>query len=258
MHIIAIANQKGGVGKTTTSINLSAALATLGKKVLLIDLDPQGNSSKGLGFEIGNKKTIANMLGSDSTDIREVIYPTTLQGLHLIPSNLKLSVAEMNLSMTGAKEFKLRKKLGALTQNEYDYVIIDCLPSFGTLSINAFVAANHVILPIQLHFFSYDGVDSFLQTINFINKEICYVNNHEIGILGVLLTFYDLRTNISKDIDEEVKQTFGDKIFKTKIQVNVKLHEAQAAGKNIFDYDPECRGAKNYLEVAKELMERLT
>jgi len=265
MNVIAIANQKGGVGKTTTSINLSAALARLGKRVLLIDLDPQGNATKGLGFEIGDRLTIANVLGSDSVELNEVIYPTGIKNLSLIPSNLKLAVAEMNLAMTGAKEFKLRKKISSLCRPEnhmrgrmypYDYVFIDCLPSFGTLTVNAFVAARHVILPFQLEYFSLEGVDSFLQTLSFINKEVCYVNNHQIDILGVVLTFYDRRTLISREIDEEICKQFGEKIFSSKIPRNVKLHEAQANGKTIFDYDANCKGADSYLSLAEEVIGR--
>lgn len=257
MQIIAIANQKGGVGKTTTAINISAALAKLGKSVLIIDLDPQGNATRGLGFEIGSQLSIANLLGSESVDIHEVIYETGIDNLFLIPSNLSLAVAEMNLSMTGAKEFKLRKKLSRIkSSTQFDYVLIDCLPSFGTLTVNAFVAADYVILPFQLQYFSLEGVDSFLQTLEFINKEICYVNNHEINILGVVITFYDLRTLISREIDEEIKKQFGSKIFNSKIPPNVKLQEAQASGQSIFDYAPESKGAESYMNLANELIGR--
>lgn len=272
MQVIAIVNQKGGSGKTTSAINLAAALAKLNKKVLLIDLDPQGHATVGLGFEIGKKLTISNMLGTDSVDIEEVIYPTGVPNLDIIPSNLKLGVAEMNLSMTGAKEFRLRRKISSLltkssqdipynktqegNQGSYDYVFIDCPPTFGTLTINAFVAANHIILPFQLSYFNLEGVDSLLETISFINKEICYVNNHQIGILGVLITFFDLKTKISREIDQEIRRLFGDKIFETEIPVNVALHEAQVNGKTVFDYNPACKGAEAYQYLAEEVLRR--
>lgn len=258
MEVIAIANQKGGAGKTTTAINLAAALADSGSSVLIVDLDPQGHATKGLGFEVGKKQTIANLLGSDSMDIRQVIYQTGVNNLHIIPSSLKLAVAEMNLSMTGAKEFKLRRKISSLSSDKhYDYVFIDCPPTFGTLAVNAFVAAKHVILPFQLSYFNLEGVDSFLETLEWINKEICYVNNHKIDILGVVITFYDLRTKLAKEIDDQILKIFGDKIFDSKIPVNVKLHEAQAEGKSIFNYCSDCKGAEAYMELSKEVLGRL-
>ncbi len=258
MQVIAIVNQKGGSGKTTSAINLAAALAKLDKKVLLIDLDPQGHATVGLGFEIGRKFTISNVLGTDSMDIQFAIYPTGIPNLDIIPSNLRLGMAEMNLSMTGAKEFRLRRKISSLvgSDNSYDYIFIDCPPTFGTLTINAFVAAKHIILPFQLSYFNLEGVDSLLETISFINKEICYVNNHQIEILGVLITFYDLKTKISREIDQEIRRLFGDKIFESEIPVNVALHEAQVNGKTIFDYNPTCKGSDAYFKLAQEVLRR--
>ena len=256
MKVLAIANQKGGVGKTTTAINLSAGQANMGSRVLLIDLDPQGHATIGIGFSTDRKLTISDVL-TENVQLKSTIYSSSIENLSICPSDISLAVSEMKLSSVGAKEFKLRKAIDCLGKNDFDFVIIDCPPTFGALSINAFIAADHIILPLQLSYFSLEGVSSFLQTLNFINNDISYVIGHSTDILGVLVTFFDLRTLIAREVDEQVKKTFGDKVFTSKIPVNVSLNEAQSEGKSIFEHAPSSKGAEAYDNLAKEVLERI-
>jgi chromosome partitioning protein len=253
MRTIAIANQKGGVGKSTTAINLSAGLAECGNKVLLVDIDPQGHSTKGLNICTENIHTIADLLCEDNLVTESVIQRTYIKNLDILPSDLSLSIAEMKLSTLGAKEFKLRKKISNL---QYDYIIIDCPPTFGTLTINTFLTANEIIMPVQLGYFSLEGIDNFLEAISFINKDIGSVVNHEIKISGVVITFFDLRSKLARQINEVLVKLFGDKVYETTIPQNIKLNEAQANGKSIFDYAPESKGAQAYRELTREVIER--
>lgn len=252
MRTIAIANHKGGVGKSTTAINLGAALARLGRKVLLIDTDAQGHTTIGLNIKTKDKQTVAELLCDDSVKPKDVIQKTYIDGLDIIPSDLSLAVAEMKLSSMSAKEFKLRNKLKGL--KGYDVVLFDCPPTFGTLPMNVFACADEIILPLQLSYFSLEGVSNFVDTINFINRDIGPVINHKIHIGGVLITFFDTRTNISRDVHKRIKEIFGKKVFKASIPQNVKLGEAQALGKAIFDYDATCKGAVAYMKLAREIM----
>ena len=252
MRTIAIANQKGGVGKSTTAINLSAGLVAKGKKVLLIDCDPQGHATLGLGVETNSTKTVADLLVKDNICLEEVISHTDETGLDIIPSDIGLSVAEMQLSTKGAKEFKLRNSLKNL--RGYDFIIIDCPPTFGTITMNAFTTASEIILPVQLGYFSLEGVVSFVETIDFINREIGSVVGHKVIISGVLITFFDTRTTIAKSVFKELKDVFEGKIYSTKIPQNVKLNEAQSFGKTIFQYEPNCRGAESYMDLASEVL----
>lgn len=252
MRSIAIANQKGGVGKSTTAINLGAGLVKHGKRVLLIDCDPQGHATLGLGIDAEKIKTVADLIVNEQTSLEEVISHTDVAGFDIIPSDIGLSVAEMTLSTKGAKEFKLRNSLKNL--KGYDFIIIDCPPTFGTITMNAFTTASEIILPVQLGYFSLEGVVSFVDTIQFINREIGSVVGHNINISGVLITFFDTRTILAKNVYKQLHEIFGDKIFSTKIPQNVKLNEAQSLGKTIFDYDPDCRGAEAYNELALEVL----
>lgn len=254
MRAIAIANHKGGVGKSTTVINLGAALAKLNKKVLLLDADPQGHTTIGLGIKTKDRLTIAELLYDDSVEIKDVIQKTYIDNLDIIPSDLSLAAVELNLSSKPAKEFKLRTKLSRL--ENYDYLIFDCPPTFGLLPMNVFATATEVILPLQLNYFSLEGVSSFVDTLNLINKNIGPIVNHKIDLAGVLVTFFDTRAKISREILDQIKETFGTKLFETTIPQNIKLNEAQSNGKSIFDYDSKCKGAQAYSKLAKEIIKR--
>lgn len=254
MHKIAISNQKGGVGKSTTSINLSAGLARAGKKVLLVDLDPQGHSSLGLGIKTENRQTIAELLCQDTCTIKDVIQQSYIDNLHVIPSDNSLSAAEYKLAQTTAKEFVLRKKL---KNAEYDYIIIDTSPTFNTLLANAFLTAEHIILPVQLDYFSLAGIQSFLESVNCTNEKAGSLVDHHAQIMGVLFTFFKTRSNLAKRVLEAVNDLFGDKVFDTKIPENIKLSEAQESSKSVFDHDPKCSGAEAYGNLVNEVMGRL-
>lgn len=253
MNVVSVANQKGGVGKSTTAINLCAGLAACGKNVLLVDIDPQGHATKGLGIETEDRPTIAELLCEDSIAVENVLCNTYIPNLSLIPSDLSLAVAEMKLATMGAREFRLRRKIHSMSSS-FDHVVIDCPPTFGTLTINALVASTFVLMPVQLGYFSMEGISSFIDGMDFINTEIASVVNHRCEILGILLTFYDLRSKLARQIDVELASLFDDKLLKTRIPQNVRLNEAQALSKSIYDHDPDCTGAKAYQALTKEFL----
>lgn len=255
MHKIAISNQKGGVGKSTTAINLSAGLARAGKRVLLVDLDPQGHSSLGLGIKTENRQTIAELLCQDNCHIKDVVQESYIENLHVIPSDNSLSAAEFKLAQTTAKEFVLRKKL---QHADYDFIIIDTSPTFNTLLANAFLTAEHIILPVQLDYFSLAGIQSFLESVNCTNERAGSIINHHAQIMGVLFTFFKTRSKLSKRVLDAVNELFGDKVFETRIPENIKLSEAQESSKAVFDHDPKCSGAEAYENLVNEVMGRLT
>jgi len=259
MRKIAVANHKGGVGKSTTVINLGAALAGMGHRVLLIDTDAQGHTSLGLNIKTKDKQTIAELLCDEDVTASEVIQETDVKNLDIIPSDLSLAIAELKLSTMPAKEFRLRNKLNTtILETSYDFIIFDCAPTFGTLPMNVFTTATEIILPIQLGYFSLEGVSNFVDTINFINKTMGPLINHKITIEGILITFFDTRTKLAREILSAVQDIFKDKLFQTTIPQNIKLNEAQSNGKSIFDYDPTCRGAEAYTNLALEVLKRRT
>ncbi|PJD94547.1 MAG: sporulation initiation inhibitor Soj [Parachlamydia sp.] len=255
MFKIAICNQKGGCGKTTSSINLAAGLAYEGKKVLLVDLDPQGNSTIGLGVTTENRQTIAELLCQDECEVKDIVQDTYIEGLHILPSDISLSVADIKLAQIQAKEFVLRSKLADL---RYDYLIIDTSPTFGTLLTNAVLTADHIILPVGLDYFNLAGMQNFMDTINRTNKKVGQLVNHRAEILGVLFTFFKMTTKHSKRIFDAISELFGDKVFNTRIPENVKIKESQEAAKSIFDYAPGSPSALAYAEFTKELQGRLS
>lgn len=254
MFKIAIANQKGGCGKTTSSINLAAGLAYEGRKVLLIDLDPQGNSTIGLGVQTENRQTIAELLCQEECEVKDIVQDTYIEGLHILPADISLAVADIKLAQIQAKEFALRSKIVDL---RYDYVIIDTSPTFGTLLTNAVLTADHIILPVGLDFFNLAGMQNFMDTINRTNKKVGQLVNHRAEILGVLFTFFKMNTNHAKRVFDAITELFDDKVFNTKIPENVRLKESQEAAKSIFDFAPESASAVAYKEFTKELEERL-
>ena len=247
--IIAIANQKGGVGKTTTSVNLAASLGVLEKKVLLVDADPQANATSGLGIEVDAVEKGSYQVLEHTITAKEAIVATNSPNLDLIPAHIDLVAIEIELVDKTNREMMLRKALEPI-KDDYDYIFIDCAPSLGLITLNALTAANSVIIPIQCEYFALEGLGKLLNTIKSIQK----IHNADLGIEGMLLTMYDSRLRLSNQVVDEVKKHFGNMVFSTIIQRNVKLSEAPSFGETIIDYDATCKGASNYLKLAQELI----
>ncbi len=247
-RIIAIANQKGGVGKTTTSINLSAALAEKGKRVLLIDLDPQGNSTSGLGIDKDEQNTIYHLL-IDETDASDCVRHHVWKNLDMIPSTVNLAGAEIEMLDIPRHEFILKKKLRDI-ENDYDYIIIDCPPSLNLLTVNALTTANSVLVPIQCEFYAMEGLTQLMYTIQLVQKKL----NPSLQMEGVVFTMFDIRTNLSQQVVDSVKQYLKDKVYDTIIPRNVRLAEAPSHGIPILEYDSRSTGAEAYRKLAEEVI----
>ena len=246
--IISVANQKGGVGKTTTTVNLSTILAKKGKKVLLIDTDPQGNATSGLGVSKDVELSVYDILIGD-TEFDETLQEAAVKNLKVCPSNISLAGAEVQLVSMMSREQRLKTKLDKI-KDQYDYILIDCPPSLGLVTLNAFTASDSVLIPVQCEYFALEGLGQLLNTVNLVKKHL----NKNLEIEGALLTMYDARTNLSNQVVKEVKKYFEDKVYKTVIPRNVRLSEAPSYGMPITVYDPRSKGAKAYEKFAKELL----
>lgn len=250
--IIAFANQKGGVGKTTSAVNVAASLGLLGKKTLLVDLDPQGNATSGVGIAKRSLKgTIKDVLTGES-DIKGVVLPTNFTNLWVIPTNVTLSGAEFDLYNDEGSEYNLKDAFKSIS-DDYDYIIIDCPPSLGMLTVNAFVASDGILVPMQAEFYAVEGLSQLIATTKRVKK----LYNEELNIVGILITMYNKRLLLSMQVMDELQKYYPDKLFNTTISRNVKLSEAPGFGKPVYYHDKHSKGANEYFEVAKELISRI-
>lgn len=248
--VISIANQKGGVGKTTTAVNLSTILAKRGKKVLLIDTDPQGNATSGLGIDKNVNFSVYDVIIND-VEIENTIIQTIVKNLDVCPSNINLAGAEVELVSMVSREHRLKEKIDK-QKDKYDFIIIDCPPSLGLITLNAFTASDSVLIPVQCEYYALEGLGQLVNTINLVKKHL----NKNLEIEGALLTMFDIRTNLSNQVVKEVNKYFENKVYKTVIPRNVRLSEAPSYGMPISVYDPRSKGAKSYDKFVKELLKK--
>lgn len=248
---MAIVNQKGGVGKSTTAVNLGASIAKLGKSVLLIDIDPQGNATSGIGIDKSNLKNSIYDVLIEGLPVRESILETKIKNLSILPANIDLAGAEIELVSMMSRESRLEKVINQV-EEEFNYIFIDCPPSLGLLTLNALTAADGILVPIQCEYYALEGLGQLMKTIELVRKNL----NPDLDIEGVLLTMYDARTNLSQQVIDEVQNYFSEKVYKTIIPRNVRLSEAPSFGEPIITYDPSSKGAKAYESLAKEVINK--
>ncbi|ADE29570.1 ParA family protein [Rickettsia prowazekii] len=251
MKIISIVNQKGGVAKTTTTVNLATAFASVNKKILVIDLDPQGNSSTGFGIIQQQRKNTIYQVLTNLIELKDAIIATNIPNLEIITSNTNLSAAELDLTTLKEREYVLMKLLEEV-KILYDYIIIDCPPALNLLTVNALVASDEVLIPMQCDFYSLEGLSHLLKTIEIVEKKL----NPKIKIAGILFTMYDKRNRLTEQVEDDVRKCLGELVFKTVIPRNIKLSEAPSYGKPAILYDYKCAGAVAYIELTKEILER--
>ena len=249
---IAIVNQKGGVGKTTTAINLGAFLADMGKRVLLVDVDPQANATSGVGVDINKIENSLYDLFNGTKDVLAVLYPTSIENLHLLPSSPDLSGLSVELMNVEGRELKLKNILAPI-QDSYDYILIDCPPSIEMLTVNALVAANKVLVPVQCEYYSLEGLSRLINVLNIVKEDI----NPQLEVAGIVLTMFDPRTMLNKEVVNETQKFFGDKVYKTIIPRNIRISEAPSYGQPISIYAKNSKGALAYKELAKELVKNV-
>ena len=250
VKVIAVANQKGGVGKTTTAVNLSSCLAYKGKKVLLLDIDPQGNSTSGLGIDKKNVKGSIYDVLINEENIENILVDTPIEKLKLCPSNIDLAGAEVELVSSISRESRLKNSLNEIKEN-YDFVIIDCPPSLGLLTLNSLTAADTILVPIQCEYYALEGLSQLMETVKLVQRHL----NKKLDVEGVVLTMFDARTNLSIQVVDEVKKYFKNKVYRTIIPRNVRLSEAPSYGLPIILYDAKSKGAECYLDLAEEVIE---
>jgi chromosome partitioning protein len=256
-RILALANQKGGVGKTTTAINLGTALAAIGERVLIVDLDPQGNASTGLGIDRRNRSCSTYDVLIGEASLREAVVSTAVPRLHIAPSTMDLSGLELELGTTPGRAYKLRDAISALNNNvspdaDYTYVLIDCPPSLNLITVNAMAASDAILVPLQCEFFALEGLSQLLQTVEQVRSTL----NPSLSIHGIVLTMFDSRNNLSNQVVADVRQFMGEKVYKTMIPRNVRISEAPSYGKPVLVYDLKCVGSEAYLRLATEVIQR--